>query len=231
MPAPVASRPDETRAVADFLTAAAIEPAALVMEGEPGIGKTTLWLHAVDEARERGFRVLLARSAAAESVLAYATLADLLGGVDGSVWADLPEPQRIAMDRVLLRAENDDAATDLRAVAAGFLSAVEGLVESTPVLLAIDDLQWIDPSSAHVLAFAARRLSAHVGVLATVRTGADHTGRGPPDSSASTDRRSVVCGSVRAAGAVVFAARDGADPRDLRGEPVLCHRARASDGR
>jgi hypothetical protein len=56
MPAPVASRPAEARAVADFLTAAAIEPAALVMEGEPGIGKTTLWLHAVEEARERGFR-------------------------------------------------------------------------------------------------------------------------------------------------------------------------------
>ena len=176
MPAPVASRPAEARAVADFLTAAAIEPSALVVEGEPGIGKTTLWLHGVEQARERGSLVLSARSAAAESVLAYASLADLLSGVDESVWAGLPEPQRLAMDRVLLRAENNDTATDLRAVAAGFLSAVERLAEKTPVLLAIDDLQWIDPSSAHVVAFAARRLSAHVGVLATVRTGADGGG-------------------------------------------------------
>jgi len=121
MPATVASQPDDTRAISDFLTAASIEPTALVVEGEPGIGKTTLWLHAVEQARERGFRVLSARSAAAESVQAYASLADLLNEVDESVWADLPEPQRLAMDRVLLRAENNDTATDLRAVAAGFL--------------------------------------------------------------------------------------------------------------
>ena len=123
MSASAPRRPNETRAVSDFLTATEIEPSALLLEGEPGIGKTTLWLRAVEQARERGFRVLLARSAAAESVQAYTTLADLLGGVDESVWVDLPEPQRIAMDRVLLRAENYDAATDLRAVAAGFLSA------------------------------------------------------------------------------------------------------------
>jgi DNA-binding CsgD family transcriptional regulator len=52
VPAPVASRPGDTRAVGDFLTAAAIEPSALVVEGEPGIGKTTLWLHGVEQARE-----------------------------------------------------------------------------------------------------------------------------------------------------------------------------------
>jgi len=176
MPATVASQPDDTRAISDFLTAASIEPTALVVEGEPGIGKTTLWLHAVEQARERGFRVLSARSAAAESVQAYASLADLLNEVDESVWADLPEPQRLAMDRVLLRAENNDTATDLRAVAAGFLSAVERLVETAPVLLAIDDLQWIDPSSARVVASAARRFSTRVGVLATIRTGADSGG-------------------------------------------------------
>jgi KaiC/GvpD/RAD55 family RecA-like ATPase len=90
VPAPVASRPDDTRAVADFLTAAAIEPSALVVEGEPGIGKTALWLHGVEQARERGFRVLSARSAAAESVLADASLADLFSGVDESVWAEPP---------------------------------------------------------------------------------------------------------------------------------------------
>jgi hypothetical protein len=55
MPAGVVSRLVETRAVADFLAAVSTEPAALVLEGEPGIGKATLWLAALQQARERGF--------------------------------------------------------------------------------------------------------------------------------------------------------------------------------
>ena len=156
-----------------FLATAATEPAALVAEGEPGIGKTTLCLSAIELAEERGFLVLSARPAEAESVLAYASLADLLAGVDSSVLTDLPTPQRLAIDRVLLRAEAEDLSTDQRAVGAGFVSVVELLAEKAPVLVAIDDLQWLDPSSRNVIAFAARRLSARVGVLGTVRTDPD----------------------------------------------------------
>ena len=145
----------------------------MVAEGEPGIGKTTLCLATVEIAEQRGFRVLSARPAEAESVLAYASLADLLAGVDSSVWTGLPNPQRLAMDRVLLRVEADDLTTDQRAVGAGFLSVVELLAEKAPVLVAIDDLQWLDPSSRNVVAFAARRLSARVGVFGTVRTDPD----------------------------------------------------------
>jgi ATP/maltotriose-dependent transcriptional regulator MalT len=173
MPAGVVGRSGEARAVADFLASATAGASALVVEGEPGIGKTTLWLAAVAQARERGFAVLSARGAAAESVLAHGVLADLLGGVEEAVWAGLPDPQRLAVDRVLLRANADGGATDHRAVAAGFLSIVECLAEETPVLLAIDDLQWLDVSSKQVVAFAARRLSGPVGVLATVRTDPD----------------------------------------------------------
>src|SRR5712672_552696 len=155
--------------IAGFLASAAIEPSALLIEGEPGIGKTTLWLAAQEQARDAGFRVLSARAAAAESVLAYTALADLLDGVPASAWADLPEPQRHAVDQVLTRADNGSA-TDQRAVAAAFLSVVEHLTDDGPLLVAIDDLQWIDPSSTHVVAFAARRLSGPVGILASVRT-------------------------------------------------------------
>ena len=159
-----------------FLAAAASEPAGLVAEGEPGIGKTTLCLSAVELAEERGFQVLSARPAEAESVLAYASLADLLSGVGPSVLADLPTPQRLAIDRVLLRADAEDLSTDQRAVGAGFVSVVELLAETAPVLVAIDDLQWLDPSSRNVIAFAARRLSARVGVFGTVRTNPDDRG-------------------------------------------------------
>ena len=163
-------RPEEAGAISGFLTAASTEPAALVVEGEPGIGKTTLWLEAVDQAVERGFHVLSARPGEAESVSGYASLADLLTGVDARVFDDLPGPQRVALDRFLLRAEPDEQAVDQRAIGAALLTVVETLVETSPVLIAIDDLQWVDPSSAQAIAFAARRLSARVGVLGTART-------------------------------------------------------------
>src|ERR1700716_1596212 len=115
MPAGAVSRLAESRVVADFLSSASREPAGVVVEGEPGIGKTTLWLAAVEQARERGFQVLSARPAAAESVLAYGSLVDLLGEVDAAIWADLPEPQRLAVDRILLRVNADGLATNQQA--------------------------------------------------------------------------------------------------------------------
>jgi DNA-binding CsgD family transcriptional regulator/tetratricopeptide (TPR) repeat protein len=169
----VVSREPEARAVTDFMASAGSEPSALLIAGEPGIGKTTAWLAAVELARQRGFRVLSARAAAAESVLAYGALADLLAGVDAAALADLPNPQRLAVDRILLRASVDGSAVDQHAVSAGFLSILERLGEESPLLVAIDDLQWLDPSSAQVIAFAVRRLTGPVGVLGTVRGDAD----------------------------------------------------------
>ena len=163
------SRSTEARTTSSFLASASVMPSALLIEGEPGIGKTTLWLAALEQARDRGFRVLSARAAAAESVLAYTALADLFDGVDAAAWPELPAPQRLAVDQVLLRADYG-AATDQRAVAAAFLSVVQRLSDDGPVLLAIDDLQWLDVSTMHVVAFAARRLSGSVGFLGSVRT-------------------------------------------------------------
>ena len=74
----------------DFLQSASIEPSALVVEGDAGIGKTELWLAALDLAGEQGFRVLSARPAAAESVMAYAALADMLSVIQADAWPDLP---------------------------------------------------------------------------------------------------------------------------------------------
>ncbi|MGE2723332.1 helix-turn-helix transcriptional regulator [Mycolicibacterium pulveris] len=174
----VGTHPAHKRAIDEFLASTTVGPSALLIEGEAGIGKTTLWLTAVEQAQARGFRVLSARAAEAESVLAYTALADLLDEVDAGAWADLPDPQLLAVDQVLLRADND-AVTDQRAVAAAFLSVIERLGDEGPVLLAIDDLQWLDPSSMHVIAFAARRLMGPAGLLATVRTDpGDGTGAG-----------------------------------------------------
>jgi tetratricopeptide (TPR) repeat protein len=170
MTARVVSREPQASEIADFLTSVVAAPSALVMEGEPGIGKTTLWLEAIERAHADGFHVMAARPVAAESVLAYASLADMLNGVDPAIKAQLPQPQRVALDRVLLRAGGEHFPADQRAVAAGFLSVVSILAENMKVIVAVDDLQWLDSSSRLVLAFVARRLTGRVGVLATVRT-------------------------------------------------------------
>src|SRR6185369_7625481 len=172
MPA-VVSRPLEFRAVTEFLRSVSQQPSGLVIEGEPGIGKTTLWLSALEEARGRGYQVFSARVGQAESVLAYAAVADLLRDIDDSVLAELSDVQRVAVDRVLLRASSEDHTTDQHVVAAAFAAVFDRLVTDSPVLIAIDDLQWLDRSSKDVLAFAARRFKARVGLLLTERSDAD----------------------------------------------------------
>jgi ATP/maltotriose-dependent transcriptional regulator MalT len=171
------NRPVETQAATDFLASARGEPAALLVEGEPGIGKTTLWLNTVEQARKQGFQVLSARAVAGESGLAYSLLADLLRGVSAAVFDQLPDPQKLAVDQILLRANQHGAATDQHAVSAAFLSVAQMLGETSPLLIAIDDLQWVDQSSRQVVAFATRRLSTGMGMLCTLRAGeeSDHT--------------------------------------------------------
>ena len=142
----------------------------MVIAGDPGIGKTTLWLDAVGRAGDRGFRVLTSRAAAAESVLAYTALADLLSDFDESIWANLPAPQREGLDAALLRRRDDARNTDARAVAAAFLAVIQRLAAQGPVLIGIDDLQWLDTSSANVVSFAARRLPHGAALLWTIRT-------------------------------------------------------------
>jgi DNA-binding NarL/FixJ family response regulator len=158
-----------TESVADLLRTVPAETRALVIEGETGIGKTTLWLQALESARSLGFHVLLATGAVAESVLAYSALADLLSGVDAVIFDGLPYSQRVAVDRVLLRSNENSAATDQYAVASAFLSILQALTASAPLLLGIDDIQWLDQSSARVIEFVARRLVPGMGLLATVR--------------------------------------------------------------
>ena len=156
--------------VTDFLNGAAKEPRALVIEGEAGIGKTTFWLAAREQATKQGFQVLSARPAAAEAVLAYAVIADLLATVDPTTWGSLPEPQRLSIDRIMLRAIDDHVPTNPRTVAAAFLAVIEEIADQGKLVLAIDDLQWVDPSSTAVIAFATRRMSGPIGVLTAVRT-------------------------------------------------------------
>ncbi len=76
---------------------------SLVLEGEPGIGKTTISSEAIDRATGLGYQVLSARATRSETQLALTGVADLLTPVDPAVFRTLPEPQRHALDVALLR--------------------------------------------------------------------------------------------------------------------------------
>ncbi len=155
--ADLVGRDEELAAIAGFLEAGA--PAcAVVIDGEPGIGKTTVWRAAVGAAAGRGFRTLRARPAEGEAKLAFSSLADLLGDAVGDVLGELPPPQRRALEVALLIEDPRGPRPDRRAVAAGVLGSLRALASDGPVLVGIDDLQWLDRSSAAALEFTARRL-------------------------------------------------------------------------
>jgi DNA-binding CsgD family transcriptional regulator len=155
--AELVGRERELAAVGDFLEGK-MPASALVVEGEPGIGKTTLWQWAVDDSVRRGFRTLSARPAQSEAKLAFSSLADLFGDALDNVLPQLAPPQRRALEIALLIADADGARADRRAVAAGLLSALRALAAERPLLVAIDDLQWLDASSAAALEYGLRRL-------------------------------------------------------------------------
>lgn len=169
MPAGIVGREAELRTIVAFLDATAAGPAVLLLVGEAGIGKTTLWEAGLEEARRRGHRLLLARPVESEAALSYAGLADILAGVDRAFFEELPAAQQSALEAALLRGGATAADRDHRAVATGMLGVLHSLAEDAPVLVAVDDLQWLDTSTQRALEFAARRRSGRVSILAALR--------------------------------------------------------------
>ena len=167
----VIGREEELGSIEAFLVRVASDPCALVLSGEAGIGKTILWEAGVEEASERFGRVLLHRSVEAEALLSFTGLSDLLAPVFHEVAPSLPELRRRALEVALLLSEPGKEAPDPRAIGLALLDVLRMLAEQEPVVLALDDLQWLDPSSAGVLQIALRRLrDERVGLLSTVRT-------------------------------------------------------------
>jgi DNA-binding CsgD family transcriptional regulator len=128
---------------------------AFVLEGEAGIGKSTLWRAGVEAARARGLRVLESRPAEAERGFAYAGLGDLLELVLDDVLTELAAPRRRALEIALALEEEPDVPVEPRTLAIAVRNALEVLA---PVVVAVDDVQWLDASTGGALAFALRRL-------------------------------------------------------------------------
>ena len=169
--AAIVGRATERRRIAEFLDATADGPSALLFEGEAGIGKTTVWAAGVAAASDRAYHVLSCRPGEAEMQLGYAALADLLARVPGGIFGELPAPQQRAIDVALLRTEPEGEGSLQRAVAVATLGVVNLLALDAPVIVAVDDAQWLDQPSEIALGFAVRRLAdARVGVLLARRT-------------------------------------------------------------
>src|SRR5215472_10174565 len=173
----VIGRDEELAAIGAFLDGVWSGPRALVFAGEAGIGKTLLWETGVAQAKGRVGRVLSCRGAEAEASLSFAALSEVVGPVFDEVSLSLASPRRRALAVALLLAEPGEERPDAHAIGLAVRDALRALAAHGPVVVALDDAQWLDPASAGVLGIALRRLEAdQVGVLATVRTGAQPAG-------------------------------------------------------
>jgi DNA-binding CsgD family transcriptional regulator len=167
----VVGRDAELGALRDFVTRISDGASALVLEGEAGMGKTTLWRAGVELAEAAGCCVLQAQPAESETALSFSGLGDLLDPVLDEALAQLPAGQRSALARALVLEEAADVAPDAHAVGVALLSALRCLC-TRDVLVAVDDVQWLDAASAAALAYATRRLrDERVRVLLARRTG------------------------------------------------------------
>lgn len=165
-------RESELGSIARFLGTLPTGPTALVIQGEAGIGKSTLWNEAVAAALRTSYAVMTCRPARAEAELPYLAMGDLLAGVTDEVLAELPDPQRRAIEIALLRVEADRHPLQQRAVAVAVLKVLVMMSRRAPLLIAIDDVQWLDRPSLRVLQFAIRRIPrVAIGILVAIRSG------------------------------------------------------------
>lgn len=166
----IVGRESELDLVRRFVDGASDEGGVLVLEGDAGIGKSSLWRAGIEYARECGVRVLSSNPAEVEQGLASAGLGDLLEEHLDEVLPGLAPPRRRALEIVLLRDSELGESVDSRALAVAVRDALDALVASGRVLVAVDDVQWLDGSTGAALNFALRRLEGRgLRVLLTRR--------------------------------------------------------------
>jgi DNA-binding CsgD family transcriptional regulator len=142
---------------------------ALVLRGEPGIGKTTLLQYARGAADD--MRILSAAGVEAEQGLLFGNLHRLLDPLLGRI-ADLSQPDHDALESALER-DGGTSTTSFSAAGAA-LSLVTLFAEAQPVLCLIDDVEWLDEPSEHALAFVSRRISTRpIALLFAARESAE----------------------------------------------------------
>lgn len=176
-------RQAEWRRVRDFALSARTFPAVLALQGEAGAGKSTLWRSGVGAAQEAGHRVLRTEPSAGETDMSFAGLSDLLADVLPEVTAEIPAPQLEALEVALLLRSAGSQPPTAHAVGLAVLAALRACASRWPVLVAVDDVQWLDEASIEALAFAFRRITDGALTLllaARTATSADPVTAGEP---------------------------------------------------
>jgi DNA-binding CsgD family transcriptional regulator len=162
-------RTAELALIDEFLARAAAEGGSLLLAGEPGVGKTALLQVAADRAATAGTRVVRAEGVEFETKGVFLGLSQILIPLSAGLETLLPV-HRDTLAVVLGLAEGDPPKPPQVAQAA--LHLIRGTAAGRPLLLVVDDLQWMDRSSADVLSFVVRRLGgSRAGFLAAARTG------------------------------------------------------------
>ena len=166
----VVGREPELAVLQRFLDSIPSAPSALLLSGDPGIGKTTVWKEGLADALLRDYRILSCGPIEAETRLSYAALGDLLEPILEEALPSLPEPQRLALEVALLRSPSSGARADQRAVSLAVLGCLRSVASTSPVVVAVDDIQWMDLPSARVLQFVVRRLKdEQIGLITAAR--------------------------------------------------------------
>src|SRR5919106_1941135 len=166
MSMPVVGRDAEFASIRNFVAGVSDGASAFVLEGEAGAGKTTLWTASTELAEEQGVRVLRAQPAEPETNLSFSGIGDLLEPVLEPALEHLPAPQRRALARALLLEADEGPAPDPHVIGVAVLGSMRALAEELPLLVAIDDVQWLDTASSSAVTYAARRLRAEpIGLL------------------------------------------------------------------
>ena len=156
----IVGRDHELASIRSFIDDSALGPSALVLQGEPGIGKSALWLAGVEYASAQKLRVLASRPAEPERSLAYVGIGDLFERALDDVLPPLSLPRRRALEGALLLEDTAPDPVDSRALGLAVRDGLRVLAEEGTAVVAIDDLQWFDTASTDALAFALRRLDA-----------------------------------------------------------------------
>jgi DNA-binding CsgD family transcriptional regulator len=167
-------RENELAELRQLVAGLAERPRGMLIRGEAGIGKTVLWRAGLEAARQAGVRVLATRCAEVEMPLALGGLGDLLNRAFPDVAEELAEPQRRALAVALGLEAPPEETPDQIALPRAFVACLRALADRAPLLVAIDDVQWLDAPSQRILDFALKRLDdAPVGILATQRGDGD----------------------------------------------------------